>query len=78
LTPFPYFDNVEFLVGDIEAIPLPDDSVDVISNCVINRSADQDRMICKSVDQAGFGIGVADVDGTFMSAFLRARQPRPV
>src|SRR6266850_1001005 len=37
--------NVEFLKGEIEAIPLPDDSVDVIiSNCVINLSADKDRV----------------------------------
>src|SRR5690242_20223470 len=35
--------NVEFLKGEIEAIPLPDRSVDVvISNCVINLSADKD------------------------------------
>jgi SAM-dependent methyltransferase len=35
-------ENVEFLKGDIEAIPLPDDSVDVIiSNCVINLSEDK-------------------------------------
>ena len=35
-------DNVEFLKGDIEDIPLPDDSVDVIiSNCVINLSTDK-------------------------------------
>ena len=34
-------DNVEFLKGEIEEIPLPDNSVDVIiSNCVINLSAD--------------------------------------
>jgi ubiquinone/menaquinone biosynthesis C-methylase UbiE len=34
--------NVEFLKGEIEAIPLPDDSIDVIiSNCVINLSADK-------------------------------------
>lgn len=38
-------DNVEFLLGTIEDIPLPDDSVDVIiSNCVINLSADKDRV----------------------------------
>ena len=36
--------NVEFLKGDIEHIPLPDASVDVIiSNCVINLSADKAR-----------------------------------
>ena len=35
-------ENVEFLKGTIEAVPLPDDSVDVvISNCVINLSADK-------------------------------------
>jgi arsenite methyltransferase len=38
-------DNVEFLLGSIEAIPLPDDSVDVIiSNCVVNLSADKDAV----------------------------------
>jgi len=38
--------NVEFLRGEIEAIPLPDASVDVIiSNCVINLSADKDRVL---------------------------------
>src|SRR5271157_513471 len=37
---------VEFLKGEIEHIPLPDDSVDVIiSNCVINLSADKDRVL---------------------------------
>src|SRR5262249_5758747 len=38
--------NVEFLKGEIENIPLPDNSVDVIiSNCVINLSGDKDRVI---------------------------------
>ena len=38
--------NVEFLKGAIEEIPLPDNSVDVIiSNCVINLSADKDRVL---------------------------------
>jgi arsenite methyltransferase len=38
--------NVEFLKGEIEHIPLPDESVDVvISNCVINLSADKDRVL---------------------------------
>jgi arsenite methyltransferase len=41
--------NVEFLKGEIENIPLPDNSVDVIiSNCVINLSADKDRVIRKA------------------------------
>ncbi len=39
-------DNAEFLKGEIENIPLPDDSVDVvISNCVINLSADKDTVM---------------------------------
>ena len=39
-------DNVEFLKGEIEHIPLPDDTVDVIiSNCVINLSADKDAVL---------------------------------
>ena len=38
--------NVEFLKGEIENIPLPDNSIDVIiSNCVINLSADKDRVL---------------------------------
>ncbi|HKN12363.1 MAG TPA: arsenite methyltransferase [Candidatus Binatus sp.] len=38
--------NVEFLKGEIEHIPLPDNSVDVIiSNCVINLSGDKDRVL---------------------------------
>ena len=42
--------NVEFLKGTIEAIPLPDQSVDVIiSNCVINLSADKDAVSARSV-----------------------------
>jgi SAM-dependent methyltransferase len=39
-------ENVEFLKGEIEAIPLPDNTVDVIiSNCVINLSVDKDRVL---------------------------------
>ncbi|HSW40198.1 MAG TPA: methyltransferase domain-containing protein, partial [Acidobacteriota bacterium] len=39
-------ENVEFLKGEIENIPLPDNSVDVIiSNCVINLTADKDRAL---------------------------------
>jgi len=38
--------NVEFLKGEIENIPLPENSVDVvISNCVINLSGDKDRVL---------------------------------
>src|SRR6201996_2173042 len=40
--------NVEFLKGEIEHIPLPDNSVDVIiSNCVINLSGDKDQVLCE-------------------------------
>jgi ubiquinone/menaquinone biosynthesis C-methylase UbiE len=43
--------NVEFLKGDIENIPLPDNSVDVIiSNCVINLSADKDSVLRESFE----------------------------
>src|ERR1700685_2357487 len=39
-------ENVEFLKGEIENIPLPDDTVDVIiSNCVINLSSDKDAVL---------------------------------
>src|ERR1700693_3527353 len=43
-------ENVEFLKGEIESIPLPDNTVDVIiSNCVINLSADKDRVLREAV-----------------------------
>ena len=43
-------ENVEFLLGGIEDIPLPDDSVDVIiSNCVVNLSADKDQVFRESL-----------------------------
>src|SRR6202453_5119854 len=42
-------DNVEFLKGEIENIPLPENAVDVvISNCVINLSADKDRVLAEA------------------------------
>ena len=54
--------NVEFLKGEIEHIPLPDDSVDVIiSNCVINLSADKDRVIARGVPSAEAGRSIRGV-----------------
>src|SRR5215217_419524 len=55
-------DNVEFLQGEIEAIPLADESVDVvISNCVINLSADKPKVFASTfrVLKPGGRIGVA-------------------
>ena len=73
-------ENVEFLKGEIENIPLPDNSMDVItSNCVINLSGDKDRVLAEAfrVLRPGGRFAVSDVvvRGEVPPAIRRSVEP---